>query len=320
MKISVVIITNNRRGDLEISIPAFMRQTYRNFEIIVIDNASNDGTREMMAEKYPQIRYFRLPDNFDIRSINIGIDFSDGDIIWRTDCDSCPETPDEFQKVIDIFASHPEIDIIATAEVQVHNGGKIWDWYPLPHNTENVPDDGYKSNTFVGTGAAIRRRVFDKIGGFWGFGFEELDFSTRAIAAGFNIRYFPNVRVSHYVIPSVRDFSERWIVISRQYVRYNCKYFPFARTVGRLFIIFNAQILLAPFQKVSPAAFFEGIFEMNAAMIHTFRHERTPLPRNILDEVTLGTSLAKSQSKFFINTFRNKFKRILKRHSAPKSN
>lgn len=132
VKISVVIITNNRRGDLEISIPAFMRQTYRNFEIIVIDNASNDGTREMMAEKYPQIRYFRLPDNFDIRSINIGIDFSDGDIIWRTDCDSCPETPDEFQKVIDIFASHPEIDIIATAEVQVHNGGKIWDWYPLP--------------------------------------------------------------------------------------------------------------------------------------------------------------------------------------------
>ena len=55
MKISVVIITNNRRGDLEISIPAFMRQTYRNFEIIVIDNASTDDSVNELLKVDPNV-------------------------------------------------------------------------------------------------------------------------------------------------------------------------------------------------------------------------------------------------------------------------
>ena len=191
MKISVVIAANNRKNDLETVLPGFLSQSFRNFEIIVVDNGSTDGTDTMIKERFPEVKYIFLPDNFDIRSINIGVNAASGDIIWRTDSDSHPASVDEFQKVVDIFTSFPEIDIIATAEIQVHNDNKIWDWYPLEHDLDNVPKYGYLSNTFVGTGAAIRRRVFDKIGGFWGFGFEELDFSTRAIAAGFHIRYFP---------------------------------------------------------------------------------------------------------------------------------
>ena len=117
MKISVIIVTKDRKDDLIVTLAGFMNQTYMNYEIIIVDNASTDGTREMITRDYPSVKYFWLPDNFDIRSINIGIEMSDGDIIWRTDSDSHPDTEFEFQKLIDIFTKHTEIDVISMEDV-----------------------------------------------------------------------------------------------------------------------------------------------------------------------------------------------------------
>ena len=102
MKISVIIITRNRCNDLRNTISAYLKQTYSDKEVIVVDNGSNDGTKEMMNIEFPEIKYLWLPENFDIRSINIGIEMSSGDIIWRTDDDSYPEQPDAFEKVVNI--------------------------------------------------------------------------------------------------------------------------------------------------------------------------------------------------------------------------
>ena len=187
MKISVVIITRNREEDVRRSLEGYLRQTYQNKEIIVIDNASTDGTRAMMKNEYPNIQYMWLPDNFDIRTINIGVELSTGDVIWRTDSDSYPESEFAFEQAVEIFKNNPNIDIIATEDIEVRKNHQPWDWYPLPIDKNNIPSDGFKANFFPGTGAAIKRKVFDKIGGFWEFGFEELDFCTRAIVAGFNV-------------------------------------------------------------------------------------------------------------------------------------
>ncbi|MDD3125923.1 MAG: glycosyltransferase family 2 protein, partial [Candidatus Kapabacteria bacterium] len=134
MKISVIIVTKDRKEDLRVTLAGFLAQTYKNFEIIIVDNASKDGTREMIQSEYQQVKYLWLPDNFDIRSINIGVEMSDGDIIWRTDSDSHPETEHEFQKVVDVFTAHENIDIISMEEVQVRKGNLVWTWYPHPHD------------------------------------------------------------------------------------------------------------------------------------------------------------------------------------------
>lgn len=313
MKISVIIVTKDRKDDLIVTLAGFMNQTYMNYEIIIVDNASTDGTREMITRDYPSVKYFWLPDNFDIRSINIGIEMSDGDIIWRTDSDSHPETEIEFQKVIDIFTKHAEIDVISMEDVEVRKGNEIWDWYPLPHVKVNLPDKGYKTHIFPGTGAAIRRKVYDEIGGFWEFGFEELDFCTRAIVAGFTLRYFPNIRVLHYSTPTERNSSERWIRISKQFVRYNWKYFPALSANWRYFVIFWSQIAMAIISRINPIAILEGILSMNAVALQTIRNERRVVPKSLIPEITLGTSLTKTQIKFFKHVIFNKIKRIFKR-------
>ncbi len=299
MKISVIIVTKDRKEALKTTIAGFRAQTYKNYEIVIIDNASIDGTKEMITNEYNDIKYLWLPDNFDIRSINIGIELSDGDIIWRTDSDSNPETPDEFQKVIDIFNNNDDVDVICMEDIEVRKNYTIWQWYPLPNDKVNIPKSGYKSNTFAGTGAAIRRKVYDKIGGFWEFGFEEIDFCTRAILAGFQVRYFPNVRVVHYATSSERQSDERWIRISNQFVRYNWKYFPFWNALGRFIIIYASQIVQVFTSRLKFITLCEGCLTMISTALHTIRLERQVVPKDKIPEITLGRSLAKYQYLYF---------------------
>lgn len=313
MKISVIIITRNRLNDVRMVIKAFENQAYPDKEIIVVDNESRDGTREMMTEEFPHLKYLWLPDNIDIKAINIGIEMSDGDIIWRTDSDSHPESGNEFEKTVEIFNKFPDIDIIATEDIEVKNEGKPWAWYPYEVDKINVPEDGYKSHYFHGTGAAIRRKVYDKIGGFWEYGMEEIDFSTRAIRNGFKIRFFPNIRVLHHSSPMEKYKDFAWINITKQMIRYNWKVFPFFRALGRTTVVFWMQLILGILSRLSPLVLLEGIMQMHTTTIHTIRVERDVIPKSLLNDITLGRSIFHNYITYFRSTLTGKIKRMFRR-------
>lgn len=310
MKISVIIPTRNRKDRLRITINEFLLQTWNDKEIIVVDNASEDGTQIMMQEEFPEIKYVRFPDNFDIKAINYGIEISSGDIIWRTDDDSNPEHRDNFEKVVKIFENHQDIDIISMENLEANQNYQIGEWYPLEVDKKNVPDIGYKAHAFAGSGAAIRRKVFNAIGGFWGYGFEEIEFCTRAILAGYNVRYFPNIRVNHFAqIGTKRDPSWRWIRISLQLVRYNWKYFPSFLAFRRFLLIYFVQILYGIKQKVKFTGIMEGIFGMIATSFRTIREERIKIDKNKIKDITLGVSQSRSYFVYFRDSLKRKFRK-----------
>jgi GT2 family glycosyltransferase len=313
MRISVVIATRNRKEDLERSLEGFLYQSYGDKEIIVIDNESRDGTKEMMAEKYPNVKYLWLPDNFDIRSINIGVEISTGDIIWRTDSDSHPETIYTFEHVIEKFNAQPDIDIICAEDIEVRRGNQVWDWYPFSVDKINIPEEGYKANTFAGTGAAIKRTVFNKIGGFWDFGFEEIDFCTRAIVAGFNIRYFPDIRVLHFATQAERVPAERWVRVSKQLIRYNWKYFPLRSALWRTMVVMLSQMLNGMASRLSPLVLLEGFIQMQATILTTYRNERQPVPKEVLPDITLGIGIGRMVATYYKDLIIKKFRQWRKK-------
>lgn len=306
MKISVIIVTRNRKEDLRSTIISYSSQTYLDKEIIVVDNGSDDGTREMMSNDFPDIDYTWLPDNFDIRSLNIAVSRSKGDILWRTDDDSYPESSDAFEKIISIFSKNEDIDIVCSEDIEVTDGNKIWEWYPHKVDKINIPEKGYQSHIFPGTGAGIRRRVFNKIGGFWEFGFEELDFCTRAILAGFKIRYFPNIRTLHFASRNNRIPDDRWVKINKQLVRYQWKYMPVGTAFGRTLLFIFTATLEAVYKRIKLSAYFEGILGMMSVAFMAYRNERIPVPKELMYDITLGTSAFRSQYLFFKSVFRRK--------------
>lgn len=306
MKFSVVIITRNRLNDLIKTINAYNQQTWDK-EIIIVDNGSNDGTKEQIPNLFPDLKYLWLPDNFDIRAINIGIEMSTGDVIWRTDDDSNPEDINAFAKVAEIFTKYDDIDIICTEDIEVRRNNMIWEWHPIKVDKINIPDKGYPTIVFPGTGAGIRRRVYDKIGGFWEFGFEELDFCTRAIINGFGIRYFPNIRTLHYASLGNRNNSVRWVKISKQFIRYQWKYFPFWNAFFRTVFYLNVQMIEGIFQKRLPiSALLEGLFGMLSVAFGTYREERQVVPKEMIPKITLGFNPVRTQALYYSNLIKRK--------------
>lgn len=307
MLISVIIITRNRIEDVRKTLKSYMNQSYENKEIILIDNASDDGTKELIPAEFPEVKYLWLPDNIDIKAINIGIEMSSGEIIWRTDDDSFPEDKNAFEKVVEIFKNREDVDIICTEDIEVNRNHTVWQWYPYDVDKVNVPENGYKAHTFPGTGAGIRRKVYDKVGGFWGFGFEEIEFCTRAIVAGFNVRYFPNIRTLHFASPANRIGDWRYTRINSQLIRYQWRYFPFWQALFRSIFYYFFQLLNGILRKVSFSAWLELVFLLPSTAIRTYREERNVVPKDKINDITLGVSPFKSELKFIYDTFKNKF-------------
>jgi GT2 family glycosyltransferase len=93
-KTCAVVVTFNRKTLLEECLAALLNQTKPLDEIIVIDNASTDGTDELIAAKFPNITYVKLPENVGgSGGFHYGIKLAyekDHDWIWVMDDDAIP--------------------------------------------------------------------------------------------------------------------------------------------------------------------------------------------------------------------------------------
>lgn len=88
-KVSVILPTYNRAHTLEKSIRSVLEQTYKNLELIIVDDCSIDNTKELVSRiPDPRLKYLRNEINFGpSKSRNFGIKFSTGELIAFQDSD-----------------------------------------------------------------------------------------------------------------------------------------------------------------------------------------------------------------------------------------
>lgn len=292
--VSVVIATINRKDELRDTLQAYRRQTYPAVELVVIDNGSRDGTREMMHGEFPDVVYEWLPYNMGTHAINIGFERARGSILWLSNNDSYPEDDRAFEQMVAFFQRFPHVHILGTEDIEMNDGGRVYHWHPFEVDKTAMPPDGFVTNNFHGTGAAVRRDVLDAIGGFWDtFIFEEMDFCTRAIVAGFAVRYVPAIRTLHFGSPRSRNQQERRLMAGRNVMRYTWRYFPFFQALGRTAVHWCVYTLYSFLHVRQPSVIFEMQSSMAAAVFSAWRRERTVIPKEKLNEVTLGKGVVK---------------------------
>lgn len=103
-KITLFTPTYNRAYILETLYRSIQRQTYRNFEWIVMDDGSEDNTEEMVdrwiqeGNDFP-IRYYKQPNGGKCRAINYGLDLAEGELFFVMDSDDYL-TDDALEKVV----------------------------------------------------------------------------------------------------------------------------------------------------------------------------------------------------------------------------
>lgn len=174
-EISIILPTFNRAEYLSDCINSVLNQTFRDWELIIVDDGSQDNSFEIidpLIHKFENIRYIKHRNRKAAYARNAGIQASFGTYITFIDSDD-KYKPDHLQSRLDYMKSHPEIDLI---EGGVEIEGEMWvpDYYQ-PNQLINV-SEGVLGATFFG-----RRDIFFELNGFSKMDiFEDTDLWLRA--------------------------------------------------------------------------------------------------------------------------------------------
>lgn len=128
-KISVLMAVYNGQTYLAEAIESILQQTWRDFEFIIINDASTDATPHILhtyAQQDERIYLFENPHNLGLtKSLNLGLGLAEGDYIARQDADDV-SLPERFEKQLHYFETHPQTVLVsANADIINAQGDKV---------------------------------------------------------------------------------------------------------------------------------------------------------------------------------------------------
>ena len=124
MKISVVIPTYNRIALVERAIDSVLRQSIKPFDIIVVDDGSDDGTSEMIQKKYRSINLVQQQNSGVSAARNNGIKHAKGDCISLLDSDD-EWTEKKLENQANRLIKNPDYHFCHTNEIWIRNGVRV---------------------------------------------------------------------------------------------------------------------------------------------------------------------------------------------------
>jgi GT2 family glycosyltransferase len=187
-------------------------QTYRNFEVIVADNASHDESLALLAHDYPEVKVVALPENRGFTGgNNAGIRAAHGEIIVLLNNDTEVDAH-WLEEIIAAFQRHPEAGLVASMmklfdrRDTFHTAGDFYrvDGIPGNRGVWEVDQGQYAREEYVfsacGGSAAYRKSMLDQIGlldeDFF-YSCEDIDLAWRAQLGGWKCVYAPTAIVYH---------------------------------------------------------------------------------------------------------------------------
>jgi GT2 family glycosyltransferase len=237
--LSVVIVTRNRKDEVA-SLLADLVATPREAgdEIVVVDNASTDGTAAQLRKKFPAVKLLAFDTNRGAPAARNAAEASTcGEVLVFLDDDVRVEDPHFFARIRLAFAEQPELSVAAFRIVDPATGRSRP--FEVPRRRKDLAMEACETSYFVSAGCAIRRSAYRLAGGMDEsliYGFEELDFSYRAVARGFRIFYRPEICVRHRMSEAGRPAWRRLYYFYRNKIWISARYLPWPMFVSQLVI------------------------------------------------------------------------------------
>jgi glycosyltransferase involved in cell wall biosynthesis len=163
--VSVIIPTFNRRSLVLRAIDSALAQTYRNFEIIVQDDGSTDGTGDAVATLSGPIAYAWQPNRGLAAARNAAIRRSQGELVALLDSDDV-WTTDKLEKCVRYLQQRPEVDVVYTPMATVDADGRVMTGHDKPCLAGWILDDLFENICVHDPAAVFHRRVWERVGGF----------------------------------------------------------------------------------------------------------------------------------------------------------
>jgi GT2 family glycosyltransferase len=187
--VTIVFLVFNRREELRTSLNRMLSASdYRGrVDVIVVDNASTDGSADMVSDEFPEVRVMQHAKNVGVSGWNMGLAAARGDYVLALD-DDCYLPPDGLSRAVAAAEAH-DADLVSFRVVSTRDPTHVF-------------TDEYRTGLFTFWGCAVlmRRRVIEELGGYdpeifvWG---NELEFMLRFFDRGMRHLHLPEVAARH---------------------------------------------------------------------------------------------------------------------------
>lgn len=210
-RVSVVIPVWNGETHLPACLEAIRRQTFRDLEVVAVDNGSTDASREILA-RFPEVRVLPLPENRGFAGgMNAGFRAARGEFLVGLNQDT-RASPRFLAALVAAADSRPDAGMVASKMIYAQDGKTInsagivlWRDGSAVDRGCFEPDEGQYDRLeevfgACGGGCLYKRAMLDEIGiydeDFFAY-FEDVDLAWRARLAGWRCVFAPEAVVYH---------------------------------------------------------------------------------------------------------------------------
>ncbi len=234
-KLSIIILSYNSKHlilDCLASIPA-----HSDWEIIIPDNGSTDGSKEAILKQFPKIKFIENDKNLGFAAgNNVGIKKSQGEYVLLLNPDTVVKTK-TIETVLDYMENNPKVGA-ATCRLEFPSGKLDYSChrnFPDPVNSFlhfiglkkisaytniNIPNTIHEIDSLTGAFALIRRTAGNQVNWldedyYWNA--EDIDFCYKLKEKGWKVMYIPQVKIIHYkgyASQATPESKKRWAVHS----------------------------------------------------------------------------------------------------------
>jgi GT2 family glycosyltransferase len=157
--LSIIIVAYNRKAALLRTLERLhAAEPSASAEIIVVDNASSDGTADAVREQYPAVRLVELSENTGVAAFNRGVEASTGHTVLILDDDSWPD-PTALALALELLAERHDIAAVALHPRHPDGGRSEW---PFARRVETACDQW----PVMGCGNLVRKSAWQRVGGY----------------------------------------------------------------------------------------------------------------------------------------------------------
>ncbi len=169
MTLSILLSVHNGKRYVREAIQSILTQTYRDFEFLIVDDGSTDGSSEIldeMAKTDARVRIIKNETNLGLtKSLNRALRQAQGIYVARMDGDDVAR-PERLKKQIAFLEAHQEIAMIGTAYEWIDENGNVIGQKKVAIDPDELHRMLIRTNPFLHGSIMIRKEILDRAGGY----------------------------------------------------------------------------------------------------------------------------------------------------------
>jgi glycosyltransferase involved in cell wall biosynthesis len=164
-KVSICVPTYNRKDYLRETIDSIFAQTYKDYEVIIVDDGSSDGTAEMIKSSGLAVRYYWQENSGEATARNEMIKLAQGEFITFVDSDDLL-MHDAVEKMVNLMEAEGGEVIVYGPYQRIDRDGNIYGRYKRKQYSGYITKYLFQNIFVYSCGSMFPKRVLEKAGGF----------------------------------------------------------------------------------------------------------------------------------------------------------